>query len=271
MAVTGTTRYVDTIGFRRLDGRDLGLAQGLPHTAAAACWVAGRYAATRAALGRAFLLQLPAAAFAAPLTEWDAATFLSAVAALCDCQFVIEVGEFSRYAAMAGTDPAAMAQRLPRGRIATIALSGEREAEWALLSILLAETGASAVVLRRHRNLFPLDRLAEDARRAAELLAAANRPTPMRSAAPGPCGDDDPAGLAVLRAYQTEIVASCTMPDPGSPRPALGDRDEAMLATRMSSVQFSRTWRERVEETHKARQIMEFLAEDRQRREPRRG
>ncbi len=140
--------------------------------------------------------------------------------------------------------------------------SGERDEEWALLSMLLARTAARAIVIRVPRNVFPFDRIMHAAQRASVMLA--DRQDRMPSIAtpldlPGPA---DPAELAALQAWQSERIAYFSDPAPSCVPPSLAEVPGPARAALAVAAQSWQNWRGRVEDMHKAQQIAQFLAQD---------
>jgi uncharacterized protein (UPF0276 family) len=266
MERAGTTLYSDVIGFRGLEGRDLGVPQSLPSTDSAARWMAARYSAARNALGHPFLLQPAGCAIAAPRSGCDHAAFLRRIVSLADCELLLSVVDLERVATETGVDPADMMNRLPHESIAMLATSGKHEAEWALLSQLVEVTAARAIVIRRTDDLFPLDAIVNAAHRARSVLTRERRPMarrpetePPRTAEPL---DDDPGGLASLRCHESDLIDFCLSPASAPPPLSLGDIAPAVVTRLASHLRPWQVWRERIADTHKARQIAQFLAED---------
>ena len=262
IAATRATRCCEAIGFRRLGGRDLGQNQSLPYTETAARWIAARHAAACDAVGHPIMLQLSAGSIAPTPSGWDAAAFLHRIAGIADCRFVLDVADLGRFAAEAGSAPGQIASRLPGERITVLTTSGERDEEWALLSMLLARTAARAIVIRVPRNVFPFDRIMHAAQRASVMLA--DRQDRMPSIAtpldlPGPA---DPAELAALQAWQSERIAYSSDPAPSCVPPSLAEVPGPARAALAVAAQSWQNWRGRVEDMHKAQQIAQFLAQD---------
>jgi uncharacterized protein (UPF0276 family) len=235
---TGAAHCSDVIGFRRLDGRDIGVPQALPFTESAAGWMATRFTAACDALGHSLSLQ---PVIVSPHSGNDPTDFLRRVVALAGCDLVLDVTDLDRIAS-------ATISRLPYGHVTMLACSGTSEAEWTLLSQLAAVTPARAIVIRRTRDLFPLDAIVSAADRARDVLAQKRHPAAEPSV--GPLADE-PDGLAALRSYEARLIDSW-----------LGEgvqAAETSLATRSRAWQ---AWGERVAATHKAQQIAQFLAED---------
>ena len=251
MERAGTTRYSDVIGFRRLAGQDLGVPQSLPRTEAAARWMAARYLAARDALGQEFLLQPASCSIATPCSGSSHGAFLRRVASLAECDLLLDVTDLTRDTTEEGADPAVMLSGLPHENVAMLATSGADEAEWAFLSRLVALTTARAIVIRRTRDLFPLDAIMETAHRARSVLTQKRQPVAEDRLGSDPL-DDDPDGLERLRSHQSELIDFCRNPESAPP-------EATRLATRLRSWQ---VWRDRIADTHKARQIAQFLAED---------
>jgi uncharacterized protein (UPF0276 family) len=257
---SGAGGYCETIGFRRLAERDIGAAQALPYRRIAAQWVAARFKAASDALGRELFLQLPATPLRPPPGDDDAFGFLRSIAELARCRFVLDIADLARFASEAGIAQDEIASRLPVGRIAAFVICGDGEEEWRLLASLTGALGAEAIIVRRERNLFPLDAIAAATSRAGELLRKKRR----RAAAPtlptSPPAALDRRELEALRAYQERFLACCldaaqaaSIPDFASDQPS----EWTALARRAQSWQ---SWRERLADMHKARQIRQFLA-----------
>jgi hypothetical protein len=240
LARTGSTRYIDRIGFRRLAGRDLGLPQGLPYTATAARWIAARARAASAALGHDIALQHCRTAF--PAANTHAAYFLAEIAALTGHGLAIEVAD-------AAADDLA---ELPPGTIATLITDASSDAAWAGLARLAAQTAPATIIIRRSGGFYPLTAIFDAARRVAELLG------PHRTLAPAAPADPpapEAAELAALQTEQRSLIDYCLAPTGDSP----GGGTTQALAAR---VQSWHTWRQRLVDTHKAQQIAQFLASD---------
>ena len=264
MQRTGAGSYCDRIGFRCLDGADLGVPQSLPCTEVAAKWVAARAVAAGEALGPRLLLQpvFPVAAAAGA----DMAAFPRRVVALAGCELLLDVDDLRRSAAETEVDPAALAGRLPEARVAVLATSGEDEADWTLLSLLAGRTAARAIVIRRTRDLFPLDAIERAADRASKILAHVARPDPQPPVSEDitvseAMTDHDLTELAALRSWQAEFIAFCLSPGSAAPR-GLADVTPARRTRLATQLQTWQVWRDRIGDTHKARQIARFLSEE---------
>ena len=260
MQRAGTTRYSDVIGFRRLDDRDLGLAQSLSFSDAAARWMAARYNAACDALGHPFLLAPACWSVATPRSGCDLAGFLRRVVSLADCQLLLDVADLAFIAKETGVDPASLMSRLPHDRIAMLAASCTDDAEWALLSQLAAASAISAIVIRRTRDLFPLEAVTEAAHRARGLLTRTGHPKAQPSTAE-PL-DNDPDGLAMLQAYERELIEFCLALASAAPPSFLGEISPGAGTRLATELRPWQVWRERIADTHKAQQIAQFLAED---------
>jgi uncharacterized protein (UPF0276 family) len=266
MERAGTTRYCDVIGFRGLDGRDLGAPQSLPRTNSAARWVAARYTAACDALGHRFLLQPAGCSVATPCSGGDHAAFLRRVVSLAGCELLLSAADLDRMATETGVDPAEMARHLPDGSIAMLATSGIDEAEWALLSRLASVSAARAIIIRRTHDLFPLDVIVECAHRARNVLAQGRRTMASRaeteSGGTAELLDDDPDGLAGLRCHESELIDFCLNPATAPTAPSLAGMTPAVETRLASQLRPWQVWRERIADTYKAQQIARFLAED---------
>jgi uncharacterized protein (UPF0276 family) len=257
---SGASLHCETIGFRRLGERDIGIAQGLPFTQVAARWVAARHGAATEALGHPLLLQLGASPLRPPPGERDAFGFLGEIAALADCRFVLDVADLAGFASEAGIGRGEIADRLPAGRIAAFVIRGDSDEEWELLAALLKGPGADAIVVRRERNLFPLDAIARTTARAKELLSGHARAAPpgarVKKGAPAIAAGE----LAALRAYQERFVETCLDASPTASPPDFAKDQPAEWNALARRAQSWQSWQERLADMHKARQIRQFLA-----------
>jgi uncharacterized protein (UPF0276 family) len=226
--------YTEAIVFRIANS---GAEYALPFTPAAARWVAERRAAACDALEIPVLLALPDAAVPAPSTGMDAAAFLTLAASFGGAGFVVDAAEWGP----AGAQDDVMA-RLPTGQIAAISVSGDNAATWEAASRLAGNVRPNSIVLRRDRQLFPLDTIERDLRRAASLIAS---PTAIRVASAAPAMGSEPDmgsgvayldGLAALHDYQ---LAMTTLQD-----------------SRAAASHSWQNWRTQVNDMHKAQQIM---------------
>lgn len=254
MERAGTAHYCDAVGFRALDGRDIGFPLPLPAWESGAAWVAARHAAAAAPLGQSFLLQ---PVFSPALhTNADIGALLRRIVALSDCRLLLEVDDI----ATATQTRIDLANRLPGTHVVGLATSAEHEVQWAMISLLLARTAARSIVIRRTRNLFPLGVLDDAAQRARHVLAQARGGEPQPPSAAGPL-DDIPGGLAALRSWQSELIDYCIDPE-RAPPPALAEAAPAERAKLATSLRSWQVWRARIADAHRAQQIAQFLAQD---------
>ncbi len=261
---TGALRCTETMGFRRLEGRDTGLSHALPFTETAARWIAARRNAAITALGVSVTLRLAPPALAGAPTGWTGADFLHRVASL-GADLAIDVADLTALAATGAATPESMARRLPGAAVSTITLAAENDAEWDQLATLVAATDARTIILRRDRTPFPLDTITADARRAAAILAQGAERTPSPATPPSPMHAPED-GLAALRADQAAFIAYVSDPSPGSVPNVLAGVPEADLAALALRVQSWQNWRMQVDDTHKAKQIGDFLSAEAKRR-----
>jgi uncharacterized protein (UPF0276 family) len=270
------THYTDVIGFRRLDGHDLGLVQAMPRTQAAARWIAARQLAASEAIGRPVLLQLPSNANSPPLGGLDDATFLHRIVAVAGACLVLDTADLAKMATKADASPRDAAMRLPRQSVAVVSCSAADETDWAMLAVLTAQTDVRSIVLRRDRNLFPIDTIASDAERAAGLLMqVCDRPFvapqfgyPTEETDPW---EPDPGEFAELHAYQAACVRYVTEHAMESVPPELAHIPDAIRQTWATDVRSWQNWRGQVDDTHKTQQIAAFLARSAANRVPRRA
>ncbi|MGD1037570.1 MAG: DUF692 family multinuclear iron-containing protein [Roseiarcus sp.] len=238
---TRPAALIETIGFRRLDGRDFGRARRLPQTAIAADWLSAHCRRLRDAVGIPVLLQL-GGGFDNPVRgDMQVIAFLERIAERTDCDFVIDVAHIEGLARETELDARETVARLARLPVAILTLSGEREAEWDLLAVALEAMHPSAIVLRRVQNLYPLDEIVAHLQRAS---AALDRPraaaSPLRSAPAAPACE--PTAAAELRAWQAAAIET-----------AYANPDDLKFAA-------WRNWRRQLDETHKGHEIRKFLS-----------
>jgi hypothetical protein len=209
----GGVGVTEIIGFRAAAGVDFGAPQALPHTPAVADLVARRHAAAERALGVPLRLEYSAAL---PGTQavpqagcLDAAGFLALIADASTARFVLNG---------AGVDPAGITTGRLAGAVVRDGIGWD-------LAAALARRGAATIIVRRTRNLFPLDNLRGDLRRARSL-------TDWHQAADAAAED-----IATLAEEQARLAADC---------PHVG---------------VWRNWRTQVDDTYKAMQIATMLAQ----------
>ncbi len=246
--------YTDVIGFGGAGAKQFGAPQAMPVTAAAAGWIAVRQQEARAALGSDVLLALPSPATAEPSTGLDCADFLGLLAQHGGTGFVVDATQFL----LSGAAP----DRLPASHVAALSISSDREADWDMLAALAAHTAPQTIVLRRDRQLFPLDTIGRDLLRAAKLLAP---PCSPRASLAAPVEAADPAGLAELHAYQCALAGWLERPDTAMP----SNGPDPEQAAWMAAAQSWQNWRSQVDDMHKAQQIAAFMAKDAGPRAPR--
>lgn len=214
---TGVGAYADVIGYRRAGGTEFGGPRALPWTPGAAALMAERHGRACEALGVPVLLEFSAALPGSGSGSLNAAGFLHAVAAQCGAELAVHAK---------GLPPEA-ASTLPGGRVAAVVV--EDGADPQIMDAVGRLAGVRAAVVRRTRNLFPLDRLREELRRAAACLAA------PRIAASGP--------VAPVAAAEPDLA-----------------REQALQAEAADTVAW-RNWRDQVDETYKAMQIAVLMGQ----------
>jgi hypothetical protein len=233
LELTRAGSYTDVVGFRRLNGCDLGHAQAMPCSAAAAALVAARQAEASQMLGLNVTLA-PVRRAVAPPAALDESGLLKSIASACEARFALD----------AGRPVAGLA-----GRVATIDVAGQDEAAWAELPALTRHFTPRAIVVRRNQALFSPHTLVQDAARAAAAVE------PTRSAAEAIAPDE----LAALYAYQAAFIGYFHS-DEGRPVPPELDHmaDDTRTALACELRQW-RNWRKQMADAHKTQQIAAFL------------
>ena len=229
--------YADIIGFR---AAEFGPLQAMPFTTQAAHWIAIRQAAAQDALGVPVRPCLPGPVSDTRRSELDVADFLNSIVAHGGSGFVLDATDLS--AADLGSDAARdLAARLPAAHIEALSVSGTGGHGWETLRTLADHIRPATVILRRDRQLFPLDTIETDIACAGELVARpAHEPPPAAVVPPQPANSAD---LAALRLYQS------------APAP-----DEASRDLREVAGQSWQNWRTQVDDLHKAQQIMALMS-----------
>ena len=226
LALAPHAPYTEAVGVRAVGGP----LHAAAFTPAVARCAAARQAAACEALGVPVRLCLPRQA-AAPAgmddAGMDAVGFLALVAAHGGAGFVLDTAD------LAGTDPHDAARRLAGVPIAALSVSSDDPAAWDALAALTGHLAPRTVVLRRDRQLFPLDTIGRDLGRAAALLSGTALGT-----LPGPAAPQDPG--------------STTLPVAGAPPAGPVHAPDASPAWRH--------WRKEVDDMHKGQQIMALMA-----------
>ncbi len=248
---------IETIGFRRLEGRDLGRAQRLPYCVASANWIAARFNAAQDSLDVPLLLQLSRSDFAICGDEMDGFAYLSALADRVNCEFVLDVADVARLAAEAGLEVDEALPRVANLPVAMLTLAGERDEDWVALQRIREHSDPRAIVLRRFKYLFPLDEIGGALQRARSVLGdvSKSRARPQRAVEPIVL---DPAALAGLQAEQRQTV-SAALSEARADGEAGGEQKYENLAKKVKSWQ---TWHARVDDAFKGQQIKKFMAQD---------
>lgn len=260
--ISKSNTLIETIGFRRVGGRDLGRMQSMPYTRAAAGWVAARWAAARDALEIPVLLQLCRTDPATRFDDEDAFAFLQAIADGAGCEFVFDASDLGRLASQTRIDAKEAARRIAELPVAMLTLSGESEEDWTALELLRERIDVRSIVVRRSKYLFPIDAIGDALRRAKALPSRGERSrrTPAPSlATPAP---HDFREIEALRAQQMELAQSALEAGLVSAAPEgeiVEDKDRATLANKTQSWQ---SWKTRLDDVYKGQQIRKFLAGD---------
>ena len=225
LALAPHAPYTEAVGVRAAGGP----LHAAALTPAAARCAAVRQAAACEALGVPVRLCLPRGA-AAPAgmdaAGMDAVGFLALVAAHGGAGFVLDTAD------LAGAEPHDAARRLAGVPITALSVSSDDPAAWDALAVLAGHLAPGTVVLRRDRQLFPLETIGRDLSRAAGLLSGTASGTLPGLAAPH---DPHPA-----------------LPVAGAPLAGPVDAPDASPAWRH--------WRKEVDDMHKAQQIMALMS-----------
>ncbi len=190
----------------------------VPFTAAAANWIARRQAEAQAALGVPVQLALPSSGGGANATGWDGIAFLDLISAHGATGIVVDAGD---------------GDTLPASHVAALSLSSDDALAWDRLVALAAHVKPRTIVLCRNRQLFPLDTIERDLRRARSLIAEPGH-QPQRTDTVTPSDRPDSESLATLRSYPVEAGTGAT--------------------------DSWRNWRNQVDDMHKAQQIAALMS-----------
>jgi hypothetical protein len=215
------------IGFRLAGGVDLGTPHALTHIPKSAALIAQRHEAASRALETPLLLEYSQALPGARPEGLDPATFLDHIV-----QDSSRLGMRPRFVLNAAGLTAAPA--IPAARLAGLVMPPG--ASWDIAEQLAAQAGLRAIIVRRTRNLHPLDDLRQDLLRAGRILGRAT------SAPPQPVITDDFAELAEEQARLASGAASQA--------DAVGN------------------WRRQIDNTYKAMQIAIMLGQREAARQP---
>jgi uncharacterized protein (UPF0276 family) len=239
---TDAAHYTDVIGFKV---PKFGASYALPFTRTAARWVAERQEAASEALGAQVQLALPDAAIPAPWAELDAAGFLTVAASFGASGFVLDTAALGLASPQDG-----VIAGLPAEQVTAISVSSDDAAAWDMAAHVAGHVRPGTIILRRDRQLFPLDTIERDLRRAAQLIALPAAIQVATSSLVPQADWDDQEGLAALHDYQASMA-----------RAAQDGGDGAASAWR--------NWRTQVDDMHKAQQIMALTARNDGRHLPR--
>jgi uncharacterized protein (UPF0276 family) len=208
--------YTEVIGFR-VPGQ--GGVHAMPFTPDSARWIARRQAEAQDALGIPVQLSLPKRSRGAAPSGRETAAFLALLSVHGATGFVVDTADVG----LAVDDGI-----VPLAHISALSVSSDDPAAWDRLSTLAEHVKPRTVILCRDRQLFPLDTIDRDLRRARSLIAE-----PQASTAPLPL----PGRL-----------------DAAPPYPAVPLKEGA------ASAEWWQNWRKQVDDMHKAQQIAAFLS-----------
>ena len=165
-----TRGLIETIGFRRLAGRDLGRAHSLPCSEAVADWIAARCSALQRALGLPIALRLPRMKAVAMDGDLDIFRFLERIAERSGCEFVLDLSDIN----LGAREAAPSLARLP---VSGLVLSGEWGDNPGQFAEAVEIAAPRAFVARCAENLFPLDGIATLLRQAGAALKNGSQTT----------------------------------------------------------------------------------------------
>ena len=236
---------IETIGFRRLAGRDLGRAQPLPYTEAVAEWIVARCDALQRALGLPLALQLPRSKPPERTGDLDIFRFLERIAERSGCEFVLDLSD------IVWLDAREAAQSFAPLPVAGLVLSGGPCLNPGPLAEAVEIAAPRALVVRCAENMFPLDGIATMLRQADAALKGGSQTTRAGGLRAHASVTWDREAIAALKSWQAELIDGAFAADGGASPPA----------ARLASMTLAwRNWRQRIEDTYKGQQIKQFLA-----------
>jgi len=160
----------------------------LPYTEEALRHVAARIARVQERLGRRILVENVSSYLTyrhSTMSEWE---FLAALAEAADCGLLLDVNNVFVSARNHGFDPIAFLDGVPRARVGQFHIAGHSDKGthlldthdhpvcddvWALYRHAVRRFGARSTLLERDDDIPSLDELCAEARRAADVAAAA--------------------------------------------------------------------------------------------------
>jgi uncharacterized protein (UPF0276 family) len=217
---TGSTILSEQLAFRRVGERDFGAPLALPHSDAAAKWVAQRYHAMRARIGVPFTLALPGYR-PLPHVDWDLATFAARIVEYSNCMLRLDLADLALSAYRDGYEPLALLRRLPGERIAQLHLVLDRGGHASFPDVLLelldralALTAADMVIIERDSGFSPFEKLVDYATRARAIFRRHRT-----SKVPRDCTTEDDElstllgvldpEIEMLQSYQQRMIDYC--------------------------------------------------------------
>ena len=239
MQQCGIEHFSDHCAFHILDGVDLKLFLCMPFVEESLDWLAARYEATKALLGRPFGLENVTYEFTPKSCALSELEFLQELLRRTDCTLMLDVTNVLNNSTNHGYDPVEFIRGLPGDRVSQMHLAGGHwqdgqlidshsypvmKESWELFDVALEHTNCEVVVLERDERFHPFSRVLDDLDTAREIFRRHRPVDPPATAAhpPRPCKVDENAAArldpldqryAGLRSYQRALMRELTDED----------------------------------------------------------
>lgn len=230
---SGVEIFSEHCAFHSVDGNDLTLFLEMPFAEESVAWLAKKYEAVKAALGRPFALENVTYFFPVPHCPLDEATFFRRLCEETDASLLLDVTNLFNNSRNHGYDAGEFLDRYPLERVSQIHLAGGflteeglwedshsepvMEPVWELYEEVIRRTKCEIVILERDSKFHPFDRVMGDIDRAREIFwnhrdEGAEPRTVANRKVTAPVGGLDPEApeFAQLRAFQRALMARIT-------------------------------------------------------------
>ncbi|MCB1230541.1 MAG: DUF692 domain-containing protein [Verrucomicrobiae bacterium] len=186
LADSGLQIFSEHCAFHSVDGSDLTLFLEMPFAEESISWLARKYEAVKAAIGRPFALENVTYFFPVPHCPLDEATFFRWLCEETDATMLLDVTNLFNNSQNHGYDAGEFLDRYPLDRVSQIHLAGGfltrqgqwedshsepvMEPVWELYEEVIRRTNCEIVILERDSKFHPFDRVMDDIDRAREIF-----------------------------------------------------------------------------------------------------
>ncbi|MCB1064199.1 MAG: DUF692 domain-containing protein [Verrucomicrobiae bacterium] len=183
---SGLRIFSEHLAFHSVDGNDLTMFLGMPFTEESVRWIASKYEAVKASLGRPFALENVTYLFPVPHCPLDEAIFFRRICEETDASLLLDVTNLFNNSQNHGYDVGEFLDRYPLERVSQIHLAGGfltdqgtwedshsepvMEPVWELYEEVIRRTNCEIVILERDSKFHPFEKVVADVDRAREVF-----------------------------------------------------------------------------------------------------